>query len=84
MRVSGAQTAQARNARAMFRALKRDIRLVDEEVYVTRVKVDNMTTQLDVVINKLDVMNRTVISIAMMLFLVSLMIYVMSDMIRKM
>jgi hypothetical protein len=85
MRVSDAQTTQTRNVRAMFRALKRDIRsVIDEDVYVTRAKLDDVTTQLDVVINKLDGMKRHVISISTMLFLVALMIYLLSGMIRKM
>jgi len=87
IRVGGAQTAQMRNIRATIRALRRDIRNIDDDVFHTRAKLDEVTAKLDVVIvqvtHQADVTRFGVPLIIIMLWSLGLMIYVMSDMIRR-
>ena len=87
IRVGGAQTAQTRNIRATIRALRRDIRNIDDDVFHTRAKLDEVTAKLDVVIvqvtHQADVTRFGVPLIIIMLWSLGLMIYVMSDMIRR-
>ena len=88
MRVSGAQTAQARNARAMFRALKRDIDNIKKDVRVSSAQLDNVTCKLDQVMVLLAQQTRVVTRVVnfgynmiIVLLLVALMIYFSGNMI---